>query len=182
MQKLAKIIEALLFVLGEPVSKKRLADLSRASLDDVVTALKELEDSLAETGIRLTTVQDTVGLATAPETSKIVSDVMKEEFSGDLSKAALEALAIIAYRGPLVRSEIDYIRGVNSTFTLRNLLVRGLVERVPNPKDARSYLYQPPMDLLKYFGVSRVEDLPDYVSFKTQMVIPEEKKEEGESN
>lgn len=175
MQKLARTIEALLFVLGEPVSMKRLMNLSRASPDDIQKALDELEQALGETGIRLVFGDGTVGLVTAPETSTIVSEVMKEEFSGDLSKAALETLSIVMYKGPLSRPDIDYVRGVNSTFTLRNLLVRGLVERVPNPADARSYLYKPSIDLLKYFGVSRLEELPAYKEFRENMNIPEEK-------
>lgn len=179
MQRIAKTIEALLFVLGEPVSMKRLMSISGASLDDIKKALDELEQALEETGIRLVFGEETVGLVTAPETSKIVSEVMKEEFSGDVSKAALEALAIIVYQGPLSRSDIDYIRGVNSTFTLRNLLVRGLVERVPNPVDARSYLYKPSIDLLKYFGISRVEEVPEYTTFREKLNMPEDTEEQA---
>jgi len=168
MQKLSQTIESLLFVLGEATSFKRLAKLTGASVDEVTHATQELNEALKERGIRLVYTNDAVGLVTAPESASIVSVVMKEEFSGDLSKAAVETLSIVVYKGPLSRPDIDYVRGVNSSFTLRNLLVRGLVERAPHPKDARSYVYKPSLDLLKYLGVSRVEDIPEYERVKEE--------------
>jgi len=179
MQKLAKTIESLLFVLGEATSIKRLATLTGASVEDVSKAVEELNAALQDRGIRLVFTGDAVSLVTAPESSKEVSEVMKEEFSGDLSKAATETLAIIVYKGPVSRPDVDYIRGVNSSFTLRNLLVRGLVERVPNPGDARSYLYKPSLDLLKYFGISRIEDVPEYERVKEELSRHGAEDEEG---
>jgi segregation and condensation protein B len=74
----------------------------------------------------------------------------------DLGKAGLETLSIILYQGPISRAEIDYIRGVNSNFILRNLLIRGLIERVENPHDQRSFLYKPTLELISYLGLSKI--------------------------
>ena len=92
----------------------------------------------------------------------MIEELCKEELSRDLGKAGLETLSIVLYRGPITRSGIDYIRGVNSTFILRNLLIRGLVEKIPNPNDQRSFLYRATFDLLSHLGIPRVEDLPEY--------------------
>ncbi|MDO8521070.1 MAG: SMC-Scp complex subunit ScpB, partial [bacterium] len=83
--------------------------------------------------------------------------------------------------GPITRSEIDYVRGVNSTFILRNLLIRGLIEKIDNPKDQRSFLYQPSFQLLEYMGVSKIEDLPEYDSAMATLagfIAAKEKEEE----
>jgi segregation and condensation protein B len=86
----------------------------------------------------------------------------KLDFEEDLSRASLETLAIVAYRSPITRAGIEAVRGVNSTFTLRTLLLRGLVERYENPADQRSYLYRPAFDLLKYLGIEKIENLPNF--------------------
>jgi len=108
-------------------------------------------------------------LGTAPEMGELIEALIKEELSKDLGKAGLETLSIVLYRGPISRSKIDYIRGVSSTFILRNLLVRGLVERVSNPDDQRSFLYKPTFELLSYLGISRIEDLPEYDAVKQEL-------------
>lgn len=166
---LESIIEALLFVLGEPVSIKRLSSLTEKSLKEVKEALVPLEASLKERGIRLVFSQEEVGLATAPEASEIVSHALREEFSEALTKAALETLAIVIYKGPLSRSDVDYIRGVHSSFSLRNLLVRGLIERVGHPDDSRVFLYRPSMNMLTFFGVPRLEDMPEYAEVRKKL-------------
>jgi segregation and condensation protein B len=101
-------------------------------------------------------------LGTAQELSPLIEQLTKEELSRDLGKAGLETLSIILYQGPISRADIDYIRGVNSQFIVRNLLIRGLIERVDNPKDARSFLYKTTLQLLSHLGVSKIEDLPEY--------------------
>ncbi|MEK7118382.1 MAG: SMC-Scp complex subunit ScpB, partial [Patescibacteria group bacterium] len=129
---------------------------------DVSDALITLEGALESTGIRLLRNGDEATLGTMPEASALIEAMTKEELSRDLSKASLETLSIVLYKGLVTRSEIDYVRGVNSTFILRNLLIRGLVERVDNPADQRSFLYKPTFQLLEYMGVSKVEDLPEH--------------------
>jgi segregation and condensation protein B len=86
----------------------------------------------------------------------------------------------VLYKGPITRAEIDYIRGVNSNFILRNLQVRGLVEKIDNPADQRSYLYKPTFQLLEFMGVTRLEDLPEYAGTTDQLASFIASKEEEE--
>jgi len=162
MLTLEKKLEAVLFYKAEPEPVARLAKLLSVSTTEIEEAAHALSASLAERGVRLLHVNDELELVTSPEVSDLLQQVRKEELSRDLGKAGAETLAIILYRGPLTRAQIDYIRGVNSAFILRNLQIRGLVERVNNPDDARSYLYRATPDLLKELGVTDLKDLPDY--------------------
>jgi segregation and condensation protein B len=155
-------IEAVLFWKGEPLSIKKLAEILKKSEDEILAGLAELEQKLAGRGLALMRKESEVMLATHKDASELITRLTKEELIRDLGKAGLETLSIILYRGPVARRDIDYIRGVNSNFILRNLLVRGLVERVQSPNDQRSFLYKPTFELLSHLGVRTLEDLPEY--------------------
>ncbi|MDD5318995.1 MAG: SMC-Scp complex subunit ScpB [Candidatus Pacebacteria bacterium] len=161
-------IEAILFWKGEPVSRKKLMAILGCTITDLENGLKNLEERLKNTGLTLVYKEDEVMLGTKPEASALIQALTKEELSRDLGKAGLETLSIILYKGPIARRGIDYIRGVNSNFILRNLMIRGLVEKIQSPDDQRSFLYKPTFDLLTHLGVSRIEDLPEYGS-----IVPE---------
>ncbi|MBI5742370.1 MAG: SMC-Scp complex subunit ScpB, partial [Candidatus Niyogibacteria bacterium] len=164
--ELAKIIEALLFVHGDPMRVSRLANLLGREAPEVEEALTELGAQLGGRGLTLLRNGDEVMLGTAPEAASFVENLVKEEFAGKLTKAALDTLAIIVYYGPISRPDIDFIRGVNSSFSLRNLLISGLVERTASEKDKRVYIYKPSMRFLEYLGITRLEDLPEYEDFR----------------
>jgi segregation and condensation protein B len=159
---LPRQIEAILFYKAEPVKKTAIADFLHITIDGLERALIELTSSLAGRGVQLLTTSEEIQLVTTPEFSEMLTTLRKEELSRDIGKAGAETLAIILYRGPLSRADIDRIRGVNSTFILRNLLIRGLIDRKDNPKDQRSLLYTTSPELLKHLGVTRREDLPDF--------------------
>lgn len=163
-----KKIEALLFALGRPVSRAELQKYLGIDEETLQEAAAKLQNR--DGGITLVDDGKALELRTSPETSSLIERVRKEEYSREVGKAGLEALAAILYRGPLTRSQIDFIRGVNSSQTLRTLNMRGLVRRMPNPKDERAYLYEPTTELLGVLGVQSVKDLPDYgeVSDKLQ--------------
>ncbi len=170
-----KQIEALLFFKNEPVDKKWLKTTLNKSDAEIEEGIRALKESLFDRGIVLVEKDSDVALRTAPECSSLIESLQKEELSKDLGKAGLETLSIVLYHGPVTRAEIDYIRGVNSTFILRSLLVRGLVEKIPNPDDSRSFLYRPTFDLLSFLGISTISELPEYQqvqdeieSFKSQ--------------
>jgi segregation and condensation protein B len=95
-----------------------------------------------------------------------------------LTKSSLETLSIVLYKNGVSRSEIDYIRGVNSSFILRNLIVRGLIEKITDPKDSRRLLYRPTFDALSFMGITSIEQLPNYSEVITQLqeVIKQEEK------
>lgn len=162
-------LEAILFFKAEPVSMKRLAELLGLDKKAVETGLAGLEAKLAGRGVTLVRVGDEVELRTAPETASVVEKLLQEELARDIGKAGAEVLAIVLYRARATRREIDWIRGVNSTFTLRELAARGLVARTANPKDARGFVYEPTAELLAHLGVSRVEALPDYAEAKKEL-------------
>ena len=108
-------------------------------------------------------------LGTSPENHDLIEKLKKDELSKDIGKAGLETLSIVLYRGPVRKSEIDYIRGVNSGSILRNLMIRGLIERKSDEKDQRSFLYVPTFDLLSFLGISELNELPEYEKVKTEL-------------
>ncbi len=169
-----KEIEAILFWKGEPQSIKKLATSLNKKEEEILAGLDVLKEKIKGRGIQLLYKpalindsdhlggDDEVMLGTSSTLSSLIERLTKEELVRDLGKAGLETISIIAYKGPISRAEIDYIRGVQSNFILRNLQIRGLVERIENEKDRRSFLYRPTFDLLQFLGVSRIEDLPEY--------------------
>ena len=161
-------IEAVLFWKGEPQSIKKLAASLGKKEEEIKVALEVLKEKIKDRGVELVFKDDEVMLGTASRLSHIIERLTKEELVRDLGKAGLETISIVAYKGPISRAEIDYIRGVQSTFILRNLQIRGLVERIDNEKDHRSFLYRPTFELLQFLGVSKIEDLPEYEKVKAE--------------
>lgn len=172
-------IEAVLFYKAEPMKKKELAaffDVDEATLEEALTRLF----TRLTGGVSLILTDDDVTLCTAPEVSETITRLRKDELSRDIGKAGAETLAIVLYRGPLTRAEIDLIRGVNSTFILRNLLMRGLVERIPHPSDKRQYQYTITPNLLAHLGIRKKEELPEYQRIADELDAYErEQKAEG---
>ncbi len=165
----AALIEAVLFWRAEPVAIADLAKWLGKSEGEIRKALELLEAKLVERGVRLVTKDDEVMLGTAPEVGALIERLTKEELTSELSKAGLETLSIVLYQGPVTRAGIDYVRGVNSSFILRHLQIRGLIEKIPNPADARSLLYRPTFQLLAHLGVTKIEELPDYEQVKNEL-------------
>lgn len=164
-------LESLLFWKGEPVTLAELAKLSGAPEDACREALTLLQEQLrtTERGIVLVANGSEYELATAPHMAEKIATLTKEELMRDLSKAALETLSIVLYRGPIRRSEIDYIRGVNSQFILRMLSIRGLIVRTSDPKDERAFSYGPSIELLKLLGVDEPSALPDFAQVNSDI-------------
>ena len=140
-----------------------------------------MKENLKLRGIVLQEKENDLMLGTAPELSGFFEDLQKEELNRDLSKASLETLSIILYKNGASRADIDYVRGVNSSFTLRALSVRGLIEKITDPKDSRRYIYRPSFELLSYMGVKSVEELPDYGEINKSIEVSEEELEKEES-
>lgn len=159
---LEQIVEAVLFWKGEPMTAKELAKISKADEGSIKSALADLKGNLAGRGIVLMEKGDQYSLVTHADASALIEAVTKEELSKDLGKASLETLSIILYKGPVKRSEIDYVRGVNSNFILRNLLIRGLIEKKQSPEDARASVYEASAELLSFLGISDVKSLPNF--------------------
>lgn len=165
-QELIAKLEALLFIYGEPMSVAKIAKMLRVPEGEAQGTIEALRLELMRTerGLALMEHDGTVQLVTKPLFAPFLETLIKEEFTENLTPASLEALTIIAYAGPLTRAEVDYVRGVNSSFIVRALLLRGLVER-KEEKRGHSFVYGPSAALLKHLGVSRIEELPEYEKF-----------------
>lgn len=155
-------IEALLFFKAEPLSIKEIAKILGERESAIKDALDVFGIKLEDRGLQLVWKEDKVLFGTHKEMGPLLEKLIKEELNKELTRAAQETLSIILYKKGATRSEIDWIRGVNSSFILRNLLVRGLIERKPHPKDNRKYLYQSTFELLQHLGISKIEELPEY--------------------
>lgn len=167
-QSLMSRLEALLFIYGEPMETKKLAKILGVKEAEIISGISALETELQREERGLSLVQDkgTVQMVTKPEFAKLLEDITKQEFTESLTPAGLETLSIIAYAGPISRADIEYIRGVNSSFIVRTLLMRGLVERGVDPKRSNTYLYSTSFELLRHLGLSKNSDLPDYSKYK----------------
>jgi len=165
MLNLENKIEAILFFKNEPVSISELIKLVGGKPEEVRTALANLREYHKDRGVVMVSDGELVSFGTHPDAGPLIENLQKEELSRELGRAGLETLAIVLYKGPISRREIDYIRGVNSSFILRTLLIRGLIER-SDPSTSlgagRSYSYKVTLKLLEYLGVSRLQDLPEY--------------------
>jgi len=169
LKKISASIEALLFIYGEPIEIKKLVDILGVKKEQIEEALNALKDALNNNnrGLALVFHDTKIQLVTKPDFANIVEKIVKEEYEENLTPAALETLSLIGYLGPISRNQIDYYRGVNSSYTVRNLMMRGLVEKSHDAKNQHIFLYQATVDLLKHLGISKIDELPDYQKFQT---------------
>lgn len=161
MNDKTSIVEAFLFSEGGAIRKSRLAQLAGVSLQELEPLLETLSARLTG-GLALVRTDTEAALVISRDASDAVRDAHKKELGEEIGDAGLEVLAIILYRGASTRAQIDYIRGVNTSSTIRNLLSRGLLERAGNPLDGREYIYRPTSELLAHLGVEEGKDLQDY--------------------
>lgn len=165
-EKIISVIESMLFVSGEPLKKRKLVKVLEQDndlIEECIIALQE-KYSQPESGLKLLINADEVQLVSDPDNSIYVENLVKNEMQDSLSNSAMEVVSIIAYRGPISKPEIEQIRGVNCAYTLRNLLLRGLIVRNDNPRDTRGYVYAISFDFLKKMGIDDVKKLPDYAT------------------
>ena len=168
--KLEQKIEAVLLFKNEPVTLAELSKLLNVPRENLQSTISNLQKEYSNRGIVLITNGEEVSLGTNPENSELIETLQKEELSRELGRAGLETLAIVLYKGPISRREIDHIRGVNSSFVIRTLMIRGLIDRTDpstssgQTAQGRSYSYKPTLKLFQHLGITRKEDLPDYNS------------------
>ena len=164
-----KIIETLLFITDRPVKPGRLAEVvETVSAKQVLAIIEELTREYAQTGraVQIVEVGGGFQMATKPEYGRWVRKLYNEKMTTKLSNAALETLAIIAYKQPITRAEMESIRGVDVAGPLERLLERGLV-RVVGKKDTigRPMVYGTTDEFLRMFGLNKVSELPDLQVF-----------------
>ncbi|MSU73931.1 SMC-Scp complex subunit ScpB [Candidatus Kaiserbacteria bacterium] len=174
--------EAFLFSEGGTLTLRKLAQLLGVKEPQLQEALADLFTRLEGTGLALIKTDTEVSLVVAKETSQAVQKAYERELAGEIGDAGLEVLAIVLYRGSSTRAQIDYIRGVNTSWTIRNLLTRGLLERTGNPEDGREYLYRPTVELLSHIGVRDLAELPNHAEIVAELKAFEAKPADAPSD
>lgn len=157
------IIEALLFVKEDPIKAERIAAVLDIPAEEVKSLIRELQQDLAGScrGIQVYEAAGGYQIGTLPELAPFLEKMFGEEATGGLSPAAMETLAIVAYKQPVTRIEIESVRGVKCDHVLDNLLKRKLI-RINGRKEApgRPLIYATTIDFLKYFGLKDLHALP----------------------
>lgn len=154
-------LEAVLFISNKPLAYKKLAELLQVKVNDIKNSAELLKEKYSQAGgVRVLDNGHSLQLATNPAASGVVEEFLKQELTGEMTRPQLETLTIIAYRGPILKAELEQIRGVNCSLILRNLLIRGLAEAVTD--DDKLVRYQVTMDFLRFLGVTAQHELPDF--------------------
>jgi segregation and condensation protein B len=160
-ERLPALVEALLFVAGGPVEETILAKSVGLPLEEVQAAIERLTAECAERGVRIQRSGSRVQFVTAPAISEYVERFLGIEQRTGLSTAALETLAIIAYRQPVTRGGIEAVRGVNSDNAVATLLQRELIEEVGRATGpGRPALFATTMRFFEHFGLAGPHELP----------------------
>lgn len=161
------IIESLLFIINRPLNKKELAKITEQKPETIEQVLNELieEYNSKERGIKIIQNGQDFQMVTNPQNSQVIRDFLKQEINQELTPASLETLAIIAYRGPIKRDELEQIRGVNCNIILRNLLIKGLIieeSASSADKDNEERIYNVSLGFIRHLGINDLKELPDY--------------------
>lgn len=171
LERLTNIIEALIFVSGTQVAISDIADKLDVSEKDVLSAVKKLQEKYSgENGIHLLTFNKKIQFCSNPEYADAVSSVLNPIKERELSRSMLEVAAIIAYKQPVTRIDLEEIRGVNSEYVVQKLLELGMIEPVGR-KDAvgKPVLFGTTDEFLKRFQISSLDELPDYEELITKI-------------
>ena len=156
-------LESLLFVSIKALALKELASLTGAKTKEIEEALIELAGDYEKVGSGLAIIKNNsqYQITTAGDNAVLIKEFLKSETSGELSQPSLEALTIIAYRGPISKLELEKIRGINCSLIIRNLLIRGLIEEKFEKIKQENY-YSVSLDFIRFLGIGSVDALPDY--------------------
>lgn len=159
MKNLDVKLEGLLFYKASPMKKAALKKLFEVEDEELKTAMETLQKRLSNSALSLVISDSEVELTTVPELDELIENLRKDDIKRDIGKAGAETLAIVLYRGPVNRADIDRIRGVNSSYILRNLMIRGLVEKQTHGKQVQ---FAVTTELLKHLGVDDKTKLTNY--------------------
>src|SRR3989344_5453987 len=156
-------IESLLFVTIKPISLKQISELVGKPIKEVEQATDELMATYKAEGrvMQIIKNENKYQLVSSSENAELVRELVKDETTGELSRPSIEALTIIAYRGPISKIDLDRIRGINCSLIVRNLLLRGLIEAKQDKTKNDTY-YTVTFDFIKFLGINNVRELPDY--------------------
>ena len=180
MENLENIIEAILFVSGDGLEKSEIAEKLQVKEKEVSDAVESLKEKHAKTGIQVLTYKNKVQLCSNPDYSAYIDEVLKPIKEKQLTKAVMEVAAIIAYKQPITRLEIENVRGVNSDYAVSFLVENNLIE-VVGRKDAigKPFMYGTTDNFLKKFGLQNIGELPDYDELLEKIKVIEEPQEKS---
>ncbi|MFA6427794.1 MAG: SMC-Scp complex subunit ScpB [Candidatus Magasanikbacteria bacterium] len=174
MNNFVSIVESILFVASKPLSIQKIAKALSVSDEEVEQVVQDLIHIYSnERGLWVVRSGETVQMITNPLYTSSVEQFTKNEIVGELTRAQLETLTVVAYRGPMTRPELEEIRGVNCSIILRNLLMRGLVEEKEQKESVLS-TYELSIDALRFLGISEVKELPDYDALRHHAHLEQE--------
>lgn len=174
MDKLKSRILSILFVASKPVAISELSDVLEVDENTLKTAINSLVLDNPTSGIIILAHNTKIQLASNPDNTSLVKKFLSLELRERLTDAALETLAIVLYKQPVSKSEIENIRGVNSQYTLRHLLIRGLVEKIPSPSDKRMQLYKTTLEFMQHLGIMDIKELPDFEELTKNIQLPDQ--------
>jgi segregation and condensation protein B len=165
-------IESLLFIAAKPLSLSDLNKILSKDKKEIEKALIELRDIYHqnESGLQIIEQSKKYQMVSSADNAKLVQKYLEDETSGELSQPSLEALTIIAYRGPISKTELERIRGVNCSLILRNLLLRGLIEE-KSSASSEDRIYNVSLDFIRFLGIESIEQLPDYQRLNKDQTI-----------
>ncbi|MBI4054333.1 MAG: SMC-Scp complex subunit ScpB [Candidatus Doudnabacteria bacterium] len=173
MKNLISKIQSILFAAGRPIKIAELTKVLGVDRETAAAALAELGNELTHSGINLISHEDKYQLVSNPENAKILSEFLNSELREKLTDASVETLAIVLYKQPISRAEIESIRGVNSQYTLRQLQIRGLIEKSASPEDGRRLVYRTTLDFMRHMGITDLKQLPDFEQLISSVTVPE---------
>jgi segregation and condensation protein B len=163
MKNLKSPIESLLFIAAKSMSVNQLAELLKKDKKEVAKAADELVEEYKNDskGVQIIKSGASYQMVSSPQNAAVVQEFIKDETMSELSRPSLEALTIIAYRGPISKIDLDRIRGVNCALIIRNLLLRGLIEGVFDKSKQETY-FSVTIDFIRFLGINNIKELPDF--------------------
>lgn len=172
MDSQSQKLQAILYAHGGEMKKTEVATLLGTSTDEIDTLAQQLTQQLRGQGIELFATNTTLSLRSGAAFADEIAEMQKKNSERDIGAAGLEVLAVVLYKGSASRATIDYIRGVNSSGTLRQLVLRGLLERSRDTDDARAWVYTATPELLAHVGITNPTELPDYTAIQESLSEP----------
>ena len=157
---LGRSIEAILMVVDEPVTELTLASVLEVTVDQIVDALERLQGSYQDRGFSLKAINGGWRFYSSPDFSAAVEKFVLDGQQNRLTQAALETLAVVAYRQPISRARVSAIRGVNVEAVMKTLITRGLVDEFGVENETGAILYKTTSYFLERLGLNRIQDLP----------------------
>jgi segregation and condensation protein B len=161
------LLEGLLFYKAGPLKKAQILKQFSVTLQQLEVSINTLQKRLENGALRLVETETDIQLATSPELSPFIEGLRKQEIKADIGKAGAETLSIILFRGPVSKNEIDQIRGVNSATVLRQLQIRGLIEKVVSNGQSHHFIIT--TDLLATLGITNKHELPDFARIADEL-------------